>query len=77
MMGRLMPTPPNERQSLEAELAELPNQLAAYRQEMENGDVKKARRDRLAWHIQKREKRLAHVRAKLTTIKAVAGVTGK
>ena len=29
-----MPTPPNERQSLEQELAELPKQIAAYRQEL-------------------------------------------
>jgi hypothetical protein len=29
-----MSTPPNERQSLEQELAELPKQIAAYRQEL-------------------------------------------
>jgi hypothetical protein len=29
-----MPTPPNERRSLEQELTELPKQIAVYRQEL-------------------------------------------
>jgi hypothetical protein len=32
-----MPRPRNERQALEEERAELPGQIAVYRQEMENG----------------------------------------
>jgi hypothetical protein len=42
-----MPRPRNERQALEEDRAEIPSQIAAYRQEMENGRPHKARRERL------------------------------
>jgi hypothetical protein len=44
-----MPRPRNERQELEQELAEIPGQIAAYRQELENGSPKRALRERLEW----------------------------
>lgn len=43
----------------------MPRQLAAYRQELENGRPSKARRERLEWQIREREKRLAEVEARL------------
>jgi len=62
-----MPRHFNERQSLEHELRdELPAQLAAYRQELENAPViRRTRRERLEWQIREREKRLAEVEARL------------
>jgi chromosome segregation ATPase len=63
-----MPRPRNARQALEEELAEIPGQLAAYRQEMENGRPHKARRERLEWQIREREKRLAEIEARLAAI---------
>jgi hypothetical protein len=60
-----MPRPFNERQSLEQERTEIPGQIAAYRQELENGRPHKARRERLEWQIREREKRLAEVEARL------------
>ena len=67
-----MPTPPNERRSLKAELAEIPRQIAAYWTELENGSPRRARREQLEWMIQERERRLADVRARLTALKAEA-----
>jgi hypothetical protein len=63
-----MPRPLNERQSLEQERAEIPAQIAAYRQELENGRPSKARRERLEWQIKEREKRLAEVEARLAAM---------
>jgi hypothetical protein len=60
-----MPRPLNTRQSLEQERDEIPRQIAAYRQELENGSPHKARRERLEWQIGEREKRLAEVEARL------------
>jgi hypothetical protein len=60
-----MPRPLNEHQSLEQERAELPGQIAAYRQELENGSPHLARREWLDWQIRKAEKRLAEVEASL------------
>jgi hypothetical protein len=60
-----MPRRLNERQALEQERAEIPGQVAAYRQELENGRPHKARRERLEWQIREREKRLAEVEARL------------
>jgi hypothetical protein len=51
---------------LEQERAELPGQIAAYRQELENGRPPKARRERLDWQIPEREKRFADVEARLS-----------
>ena len=61
-----MPRPLNERQSLEQELAEIPGQIAAYRQELENGRPHKARRERLLWQIRRVQKRMAEIDALLT-----------
>jgi hypothetical protein len=63
-----MPRPLNERQSLEQERAELPGQIAAYWNELENGSPRQARRERLEWQIREREKRLADVRKRLAAI---------
>ena len=66
-----MPTPPNERQSLEQELAELPVQIAAYLRELAEtpeASVYRVRRQRLAWQIRNLENRLAEVRARLAGI---------
>jgi len=64
-----MPQPLSERQSLKAELAEIPRQIAAYRSELENGSPRRTRREKLEWMIQEREQRLADVRAGLRAIK--------
>jgi hypothetical protein len=64
-----MPRPFNERQALEEELAEIPGQIAAYRQELKNGNPHKARRDRLEWQIREREKRLVEVERRLAAIR--------
>ena len=64
-----MPRPLSERQSLKAELAEIPRQIAAYWNELENGSPHRARREQLEWNIREREKRLADVRAMLRAIK--------
>jgi chromosome segregation ATPase len=65
-----MPAPNDERQSLGQELAEIPGQIAAYRQELENGRPHKARRERLEWQIREREKRLAEIEARLAALRA-------
>jgi hypothetical protein len=63
-----VPRPLNERQSLEQERAEIPGQIAAYRQELENGRPHKARRERLEWQIRERSKRLVDVTARLAKL---------
>ncbi len=71
--GRLMPTPPNERQSLEQELAELPSQIAVSLRELaETPEASKdrAHREWLAWQVRNLENRLADVRARLAVMKA-------
>ena len=71
-----MPTPPNERQALEQELAELPSQIAVYLRELTEtpeGIKHRAGREWLAWQVRNLEKRLADVRARLTAIKAEGG----
>jgi hypothetical protein len=62
-----MPQTLSERQSLKAELAEIPRQIAAYWNELENGSP--TRREQLEWMIQERERRLTDVRARLRAIK--------
>jgi hypothetical protein len=59
----------SERQSLKAELAEIPRQVAAYWNELENGSPRRTRREQLEWMIQERERRLTDVRARLRAIK--------
>jgi len=65
-----MPQPLSERQSLKAELAEIPRQIAAYWNELENGSPRRTRREQLEWMIQERERRLADVRARLAALRA-------
>ena len=70
-----MPTPPNERQALEQELAELPSQIAVYLRElteMPEGIKHRAGREWLAWQVRNLEKRLADVRTRLAAIKAAS-----
>ena len=67
--GHALPAPNDERRSLKQELAEIPGQIAAYRQELENGRPPKARRERLEWQIREREKRLGDVEARLAAMK--------
>ena len=67
-----MPQPLNERRSLEQELAELPGQIATYRQELADTPTLpefKARRERLDWHARTCQKRLAAIRARLAAIR--------
>lgn len=66
------PHPLNERQALEHELREeLPAQLAAYRQELENAPViNRTRRERLEWEIRRMQKRMADVEMRLTKVSA-------
>jgi hypothetical protein len=64
-----MPTPPNERRSLEQELGELRGQIAAHKNELAiSVAVKKARRQRQERQILEREQQLAEVRARLAAI---------
>jgi len=68
-----MPTPPNERESLEQELAELPSQIAVYLLELTEtpeGIKHRAGREWLAWQVRNLENRLADVRARLAAMKA-------
>ena len=61
-----MPRPMNARQALEHERADLLRQIAVYKQELEDAPVKsKARRERLEWQIERDQKRLAKVEARL------------
>jgi hypothetical protein len=66
-----MPRPRNERQSLEEERdVELPTQLAQYRRDLDatpRGD--KTRREFIEWQIRFAEKRMAHVVARLATMR--------
>jgi hypothetical protein len=71
-----MPAPTNERQRLELELAELPVQIATYRQELADTPTLpeyKARRERLDWQARNCQKRLASIRARLAAIVAEGG----
>jgi hypothetical protein len=51
---------------LEQERADLLRQIAVYQQELDDAPVKsKARRERLEWQIERDQKRLAKVEARL------------
>jgi len=65
-----MPRPTNELQSLEHELREeLPAQLAAYRQELENAPViSRTRREFLEWHIRRVQKRMVEIERRLAKV---------
>jgi hypothetical protein len=60
-----MPSPLNERQSLEQERAELPDQITAYQQELAAGLADKTRREWLDWQIRRAQKRMVEVEARL------------
>jgi hypothetical protein len=71
-----MPRSRSERQSLEEELAELPVQIAAYRQELADTPTLPeftARRERLDWQARNCQKRPASIRARLAAIVAEGG----
>jgi hypothetical protein len=63
-----MPSPVTERQAWEHELREeLPARLAGYQREL--GTVpSEERREWLAWHIRRVQKRMAEVHARLTGV---------
>ena len=66
-----MPRPRSERQSLEEELAELPGQLAGYQRELAVTPAEdKTRREWLEWQIQRAQRRLATIEARLLAIRA-------
>ena len=55
-----MPAPTNEGQRLEQELAELPEQIAAYQRELDATPIEnRGRREMRAWQIRRAQKRLA------------------
>ena len=61
-----MPAPTNERQALERERAELPAHVANYQRELNaTPQENRERRERLAWQIQRVEKRMAEVQERL------------
>ncbi len=61
-----MPSPPNERQALERERAELLTQMAACRRTLENAPpLSRAGRERLEWQIAAAERRMAEVERRL------------
>jgi hypothetical protein len=62
-----MPAPINERQALERERAELPDQLANYQRELDaTPQENRERRERLAWRIRRARKRLTEIETRLT-----------
>ena len=66
-----MPIPRNERQALEEELAELPEQIAAYQRELAATPVSPgALCFRSAWRIRRDKKRLAEIDARLAGLRA-------
>ncbi len=70
--GRLMPTPLKERQSLEAELAELRDRIMVYRDELAGKPAPdETRRGFLEWQIRRAQNRVTLVQRWLTeTIRA-------
>jgi hypothetical protein len=68
-----MPRPLNERQSLEQERAELLGRITADWQELENGALRRVRREWLECQIRNLEKRLADVRVRLRAIRVEGG----
>ena len=62
-----MPAPTNERQALEREQTELPAHLANYRRELDaTPQENRERQERLTWQIQRVQKRMATIQARLT-----------
>jgi hypothetical protein len=61
-----MPAPHSERQALECERGELPDQLATYQSELDlAAPEQRQRRERLLWQIRRVKKRMAEVEARL------------
>jgi chromosome segregation ATPase len=68
-----MPAPTNERQALERERQELPEDLAAYQRELDaRAPADKPQRERLAWQIRRVQRRMAEVEARLTALRTEA-----
>jgi hypothetical protein len=66
-----MPRPLNERQALEQERAELPDQILAHQNELvATPPDDRARRERLDWQIRSLRKRLVQAEARLAAIRA-------
>ena len=66
-----MPRPRSERQSLEEELAELPGQLAGYRRQLALTPAEdKTRWEFLGWQIQRAQRRLATIEARMAAIRS-------
>ena len=64
-----MPAPTNERQALERERAELPEQIAAFQRELDATPAEnRGRRERLEWQIRRDQKRLAKIEARLAEL---------
>ena len=62
-----MPAPTNDRQRLEQERAELPGQIAAALAALAATPLShKARRERLMWQIQRDQRRMAEIEARLS-----------
>lgn len=61
-----MPAPNNERQALERERGELPEQLATYQSELDATAAEhKDRREKILWQIRRVQKRIAEIDARL------------
>jgi hypothetical protein len=61
-----MPAPNNERQALERERGELPDQLATYQSELDaTAPEHKERREKLLWQIRRAQTRIAEIEARL------------
>jgi len=69
-----MPTPPNERQALEQERAELSVSLTADHRKLEVTPAQnRPRREFLVWRIKQTELRLAAIEARLAALNSKAG----
>jgi hypothetical protein len=61
-----MPAPHSERQALERERGELPDQLATYQRELEATPPEhRERREKLMWQIRRARKRMAEIDSRL------------
>jgi hypothetical protein len=64
-----MPRPLTERQALEQERAELPEQIAAYQRELDATPIQnRGRREMREWQIRRDKKRLAEIEARLAAM---------
>jgi hypothetical protein len=66
-----MPRSRNERQALEQERTELPEQIATYQRELDATPVEnRARREMREWQIRRDKKRLAEIEVRLAGMRA-------